>query len=236
MCAAHFRADACRAKRCRHSHACSIALMRGVECKDLNSSAEAIMIEPLVIKVADIASLSRSDYAMIHFLFLDNLCIFDHANEKNWKTWTNGFKVERGDLLTEVDSKLSALPPITEVDEATDAGVVLVTAQSSELSDDAIKTSHHSSSKSSLTLQPDRVIFKILSFCSDLDICRVNETCTYLNIAISNDELLVYRKREYLSSIRLTGKDLSKMKKQEKKKKIKAANYNKLPKKDAYRV
>ena len=83
---------------------------------------------------------------------------------------------------------------------------------------------------------PGSAVLYILSFSSDDELCKASASCGALRSAVANDELLSYRKRDYLSSIRPTGKDLKKMKKEEKKKKIKAANYNKIPKKDGYRV
>lgn len=233
LCAAHFRADACHARRCKLSHANSIALMRNVECSD---SADTACEEPWVSRVDDISTIPRADFSRLHFLFVDGVCVFDYKHENNWNQWKSSFLTERR-VISKLDCKPSVLSPILESNVALDE-LDLPQTDTVEQTVGTIKISEDNGKDSYLAIVKlfPRVLCLVLSFCLDVELCRMAETCTELKLLIESDELLSFRKRDYLASVSLTGKDLKKMRKKEKKKKLKAANYNKLPKKDGYRV
>jgi hypothetical protein len=249
MCSAHFRADACRVRRCKHSHAHSVALMSNVQ--HVESDENGAECEPCAMKVNNISELLKGDYEKLIFLFFDGYCIYDHANRSNWEEWSGGFKLHRRESDADAEPKLTALSAIQEVDychedivdgkssgrsksDTSDAladsvGIINLQAKLSCLK---VESDHITWSVLDL---PSSTIHRILSFVMDADLCQLYACCKAIEYLIVSDELLNYRRKAYLSSICLTGKEISKLKKQEKKKKTIAANAKVLTKKDAYK-
>lgn len=231
LCAAHFRADACRARRCKYSHAFSVGIMKDV-AYDTTDSGDAWPVEPFVTCYKDLTQVPRAEYSKLNFLFIDGKCIYDHANPDNWSEWNKAFKKPPRELPTTQGS--AGLAPIAEIDGHEDTDTITATTErillgTGDIPTKGLNTAH-------ILDIPAQEMIRMLSFVTDLDLCHLFETCGSINRCIQFDEILNFRRREYLSTVRLTGRDLSKMKKQEKKKKIKAANAKILPKKDPYRV
>jgi hypothetical protein len=75
-----------------------------------------------------------------------------------------------------------------------------------------------------LLILPLPLFGTVFAFISDIDICNAYASGLSIKSIIVADETAADRRKAYLSSIALTGKELSKMRKQEKKKKLKQAN------------
>lgn len=90
FCFAHFRADACRSKRCKYSHEFTIAAMDNVIYTEEANAKGSERTELCMTHIPDAASLiGKEECKKIAFLFLSGTCIFDYANPRNWHQWKN---------------------------------------------------------------------------------------------------------------------------------------------------
>ena len=123
LCAPHFRADACRARRCKYSHAFSVAIMKDVVYPDSTESGEALLVEPFMTCYKDLTQVPRPEYSKLNFLFIDGRCIYDHMNPDNWNEWSKAFKKPSRELPPSPTALASGLPPIAEMDGHEEADI-----------------------------------------------------------------------------------------------------------------
>ena len=241
LCSAYFRADSCRSKRCKYSHANSVAVMRNVHfCADDRVAKSGY--EPCASKVEDISCIPRADFVKLMLLFVDGVCVYDYETTSTWQEWTRSFDT-RGKLFESSGLVAATLPPISETDSPEDEVDNNVHEKSIDnditLSDLKLADKEHPLSPTSIAglLDLSNMAFaRVFSFGSELDLCHIYGSCRLLRDAMLADELNNFRRKDYLSSINLTAGDLSKLKKQNKKKRLKAANSKIVSKKDGFRM
>lgn len=240
FCCAHFRAEACRLKRCKFSHDYSIAHMKDVQYSDLEISMET---ELYMVHIADITSLSGKDYKNLNFLFVDGSCVYDHSNPNNWKQWSERVKTQkRLNCGNNVENKSTPLKTIKESDCHQEEEHELSISDAIRAVDkidlnltDVFESEIRARSHISLHDLSSSVIKQVLYFTDDVELCQIYASSKAMQSLILFEESLCVRRKEYLSSITPTGKDLSKLKKQEKKKKLKQANGKISNKKDGHK-
>jgi hypothetical protein len=173
------------------------------------------------------------------------VCIYDHAFPARWREWCEAVKTaaRTREAAATIDTprKLSALSTIREVSEADETGSVASTSTAIAALAAALEVSclaHTAPTGPPLTslhsVAPG-ILSHIFSFASDYDLCQLHMSCGVVRDVIGSDLLLQHRRCALLEELTPTGKELSKQRKQEKKKKLKAANSKVSNKKDGHK-
>mmetsp|Transcript_922 Transcript_922/g.1997 ORF Transcript_922/g.1997 Transcript_922/m.1997 type:complete len:311 (+) Transcript_922:102-1034(+) len=228
MCYAHFRAEACsKHKRCKYSHDRTISLNRGhqyVESEDSTPRSEAYMD-----CYNNIESIPNKAYPRLCLLFIDQTCVYDSQCPHVWQQWyerCNSQKSEAGlKTISEVDND-SVIPDdesVLSLDIAGDLDLVETACRDLDMKADHRGACSHLRPCPLYTL-PNNMLQTLFSFVSDVDLCTSFATALTMKNMMMADAVLADRRKTYLQSVTLTGKELSKLRKQEKKKKQKQAN------------
>ena len=229
MCYSHFRAESClKHKRCKFSHDFTISLNRGhqySESEDNTTRSEAHMD-----CYRDLKSIPAKEYTKLSLLFLDKVCIYDKCNAVVWQKWyerQNAQKSQQGEDGLKTISEVDSVIPDDESVMSLDTIRCVDNVESSLSSLDIKKADPVSFSAPTLCpLQclPPHLSSALFEFMSDVDICNTYVTAMTMKNIILADEVAAERRKSHLQSVTLSGKELSKLRKQEKKKKMKQAN------------
>ena len=229
FCYAHFRAESCcKLKRCKFSHEFTVSHLRGHEYDDSDGGARS---EPHMDCYHDLRNIPSKMYKNLKLLYLDQLCIYDRSDPLVWHQWyenTNSRRQKDGEglqTITEVDSVIPDDMSVMSMGNIEESELENSFNTAVSLKDDTVEDTQVSSSTSSfLTLLPMSTLVEIFSFASDIDICNMFASAQTMKTVILADESATLRRKMYLAEVTPTGKELSKLKKQEKKKKLKQAN------------
>jgi hypothetical protein len=232
LCYSYFRAEACvKHKRCKFSHEFTVSLNRGHEYSD--NAENTARSEVHMDCYTNLTAIPSKEYKNLNLLFLDQSCIYDKNNPVVWQQWyeqANSRKQQESEglqTISEGDSN-SAIPDdesIMSMDTATEGGdldlessfVTCVTLGGGRKERSGPSSCH-------LNTLPAEEFNRVFSFLSDVDLCNSYVSALSMKTIILADEEMAYRRKNYLASVTLTSKDLSKQRKQEKKKKMKQAN------------
>lgn len=238
FCISHFRAEACKLKRCKFNHECTIAGMQDVEYTESLGSEET---EPFMERYDDVALIPPDQQSKLKLLFVNGVCVYDRFNPAKWQRWSNAVKAQARSINLDLNTpqKLSTLGTIRETNEIEDdekCGVAVddITVRLSKLEAENVQQPDSPTAITLYNLIPSGALEHMCSFSSDVDICHLYMTSAPLKDFIC-DSFVRHRHRLYLESVCPSGRELSKMKKQEKKKKLKAANSKVSNKKDGHK-
>lgn len=230
LCYSHFRGEACRQKRCKYSHEESVALKRGVEMKEDRLGKS----ENHMKRYSCLQDIPKEEYGMLHLVFLGGECIYDRWNALPWHQWYEKMnnKNKNKNKMPKNKSNNEALDPIIEADSVMneDESVRSMDSEGSDVDIDAdfsslsLKMEKSPHNHCFLLDLPPLVLYDIIDFCSNIDLCWFYLTSKTVKQRIAANEELLAKRNSYLSSVSLSSKDLSKLRKKEKKKKVKQAH------------
>lgn len=254
LCYSHFRAEAClKHKRCKFSHEFTIALNRGHSYDPGASETTTPRSEAHMDLYTDLLSIPSKKCKNLTLLFFDRECVYDRENPLVWQQWyeltLSRQQQDAGGLrtITEVDSIIPDDESVLSMDTDGDmesvrgrGGGLNLNLESSFSSSVAVSVvsvcpegkgdqkegdmKMSAAASSPLCTLPTPLFSNIMSFISDVDLCKTYVSALTIKTLILAEEDVAHRRKNYLSSVTPTSKDLSKLRKQEKKKKMKQAN------------
>jgi hypothetical protein len=233
LCYSHFRAESCHCKRCKFSHEYTISRMTNVNVMD---DGVKDRFEVCMERTSNISSIPTANFSKLKFLCVDGECVYDHDNIQRWRDWVGGVKSRRKISTIHEDSsdesnneKDSKVETNTIVSEKIHSDIQLEMVALSLVGTPTPPTVFPLLDVSSIILS------NIAQYVSDNDLIQLYSTSTLMKRFMLSCTDLYERRRDYLNSFQLSGRDLSKMRKQEKKKKIKNANAKVTTKKDGHK-
>lgn len=224
LCEDWFRSESCDVKRCSASHEVSIASLKNLHPYDTSFPKD--VPQRYVVQVS-LENISPSQYEKLNFLSIDGVCAYDWRFPEIWKEWLHQQSIGKD---TPISSDM--LPTISEFNELeSNSDQIKI-----ENHDDVFDLKSHNQVDSlflvnDLPLFGHKILGHILKFCEMLDCCSLQLTCHHAKTKVRTDDTYCIHKREYL---KLNAKDISRRKKEEKKKKVKNAFVKKTDKKDAF--
>lgn len=235
VCREWLRTESCSTKRCKYLHDSTVGYLRKLQFfEDENNPTEVLPSGPFLL-----SSLPRKDYSRLQFLAVNGECIYDKSCPELWEAW-----IEQRNLFVKGLDRTSKLSVIDEVlDDTSKArgssldstelvceGITQLEVDSSSMLSSAPGTDF-----STFFLDADnQVLVPFSTIFSHLVPLEVRNT------AITNKRMYIYcqrvdvyklRRREALTQI---AAEASRVKKTEKKKKLKQANVKKESKKDGF--
>ena len=246
LCYSHFRAEAClKHRRCKFSHDVTLSLNRGHSYEPCAVETSTPRSEAHMDLYINLASIPSKQYKNLNILFLDRDCVYDKQNPVVWQQWyeytLSRQQQDAGGLKT--ISEVDSIIPDDESVLSMDTDVDIMRVSNLDLESVSSCVSHLggggddsggqkagggdetlSSAVSPLCTLPAPLFSSIMCFVSDVDICNTYISSLTIKVAILANEVMASRRRSYLSSVTPTSKELSKLRKQEKKKKLKQSN------------
>lgn len=217
ICTQWFRTEYCENKRCRKSHEITISNEFRVDfdpLKQYEPQAVVIMMPMIELKTKDILS--------IKFISVDRVCVYDWSDPNVWSSWLTFNAMEIASV-----KQLNSIPEDTFGDETLSLAVEVINISS------VMEESTYSNNSGSICdfISSQSIFSLIFSFASLTDSVLFGSTCKLLRRFCRSDEDLRSRKKEFLSPIAV---DARRLKREEKKKKLKTSHMKKASKKDGF--
>ena len=264
LCKCYMRRDDCRNKKCKLIHdGVTIAHLRNVPYTPSTETPPVQESEKSCLPPVSINEIAAKDSHRIMFIAVDGACIFDYLLPDVWHTWsaahnpplppnTNALK---SPTLSEKSRKSamkgsSALQPLREECSDDAHSITDAAADSTDESEEEtgekdaeavekkqkVPKKHSAASSSSkriffTTESEGKSLSNVMTYLSNEDVISLLFCAKITKSICLKDEAVRQRKKEAISAF---AHDISKKKKEEKRKKAKNACISKVDKKDAF--
>jgi hypothetical protein len=218
LCRQWFRTGDCTTKRCHFSHEISLFGIRNVFIPP-SDEGENIFMEPSV-DLHSLQTLLPEKYALVRFVTIDDLCVYDWAIPNIWLDWSQK-------RIQEMNSRRN-LKSIHE-ESVLSNEEISICETGHEISINF--STPNSNSFVLLILLSPSLLSLVFQYCSLAEICSLSICSKQIHQSIRKDYSIRSRKKEYLQSLTPL---LMKQKKEEKKKKLKSSHVKKQDKKDGF--
>ena len=257
MCKCYLRRDECRIKKCKLPHdGVTIAHLKNVPYT-INSDVHATQeSEKACLPPVPLDEVAAKESHRMMFIAIDDTCVFDYLHPDIWHQWSaihqpsaaasdgnnEGAVSTKKKSHRDVPSTVTSdqLPPLIEETEGNDSNNDDIESESETSSNDELMMErpvvlmNYSSSSTKVFFASEnegKIYSKLFVFLNNEDIISLL-TCSKMTKSMClKDEQVRHRKKEAIS---LLSHDLSKKKKEEKRKKAKNACISKVDKKDAF--
>lgn len=255
LCKCYMRKDDCRNKKCKLRHnGVTIANLRNVTFTPSSETPLVQESEKACLPPVSVHDVAAKESSKIMFIAVDGACVFDYLYPDLWHKWIAAHNptaptdsdILRSPTLSEKARKSSlkgTSPLLPRQDETEDNS-----GSDSHYSEDEtetdksarkyekipVKVSEHSSSSSRTFFSSEaeaKNLSKIFTFLSNEDVISLLICGKTPKSLVLKDEAVRQRKKEAISAF---AHDVSKKKKEEKRKKAKNACISKVDKKDAF--
>lgn len=244
LCPSWCRLGTCEVKRCRKSHEATVSDLHDVIWTDdmANTPHPHLILCPL-------RDVEPKDYQKIVFISVNRTCVYDKHVLHVWENWRQTHQETSTEITPLAEEPAGISDDDSDEDNAKDemsGAVANITGDDNYKSNDeegkenenknGLKSDSYSianSSSATFLLEGlDTPTFSLLlSFCVLPSVCALATTCRTARNRVRVDDFARQRKREFLT---LHAKEISRRKKEEKRKKAKQANLKKVSKKDSY--